>query len=366
VVRTAAVGLAVGLLAVLLAADGRASLYHPDDRIWVVPIDDRGAPDPFPFEELQRRRLVLRNVLNSDWPLVKIDPQTKQPVTDPKTGRPQLGERGVVDARIKKALAKKAETRTEMESVALAVDLLHFGRPDDAEGALKSLRNGFLPNVTLAHIAAAQGQWGRAYEYLDIANDETPPAALAAKSPQELAWQRKLDRGALKTLMKLRLAESRQPPPPDSELPDQIWPVRFVNDAGQYEPGVLAAAEKAKLPGGDFPEAIATVQQLVLWFPADVRLYWLLGELYAARGDAKAALKVMDECVDSGRYSNRKVLMEHREAVKKAASVEPPPEEVPIPAVPFSMGAVWMYFGAVGVVVLFALVRTLMKRMNGG
>jgi hypothetical protein len=383
-----AFGSAVGLLAVLLAAEGRASLYHPDDRTGVVPVDEKGAPEPFPFGELQRRRLVLRNVLNPDWPLVRLDPKTKQPVLDPRTKQPIPNDRGLVDARIRKALAKPPEARTEAERVALAVDLLRFGRPDDADGALRGLRSGFLPNVTLAHVAAAQGQWDRAADFLDIANEEAPPAALAAKEPKLLAWQRKLDRGALMALMKLREKEQSHKKggpdalPPEAELPDQIWPVRFVNGAGKYEPGVLAAAEKAKLPGGDFREPIATVQQLVLWFPADVRLYWLLGELYAAKGEFDSALKVMNECVDSGRYSNRKALMEHRELVAqaaRAAKVQEPPDELAAPAakaddvapppeqpVPVSMDAVWVYFGVVGAVALFAFVRAATKRSKSG
>jgi len=177
-----------------------------------------------------------------------------------------------------------------------------------------------------------------------------------------------VDRGALRTLFKLRGAEARGAKvPPETERPDQIWPVHFVNDAGTYEPGKLAAAEKAKLPGGDFPEAIATVQQLVLWFPFDVRLYWLLGEVYAAKGEFDSALKIMNECVDSGRYSNRKVLMEHRELVTQAArAAEPPPTTTAPPEVPFTLGAVWIYFGAVGAIALFALIRAVVRRKRGG
>jgi tetratricopeptide (TPR) repeat protein len=358
--RFAYAGFFAATIAALIAADGRASLFHPSDQTGVIPVDDSGAPQELPFDEFQRRRLILRNILNSDWPLFKIDPTTKQPVIDPNTGQPGLSERGIVDARIKKTLAKKPRDRTESERIALAIDLLRMGRPD--EGALEGLRSGFLPNITLAHIAAAQGEWSRAYQFLDIANEEAPPAVLASKSAKLLVWQRKLDHGALLALVKLRTTEARKKSDPETEQPDHIWPLQFVNEAGEYQPGALAAAEKAKLPGGDFPEAIATVQQLVLWFPADVRLYWLLGELYAARGDLKAAKRVMDECVDSGRYSNRKVLMQHREVVTRLASIEPPAPEPPPPVVPFSMGAIWLYFGGVAAIALLALVRTLLKR----
>jgi ElaB/YqjD/DUF883 family membrane-anchored ribosome-binding protein len=71
------------------------------------------------------------------------------------------------------------------------------------------------------------------------------------------------------------------------QLPDALFddqkdppsPVRFVSDDGEFEPGKLAAAERAKLP----TEALAIVQQLIVWMPDDLRLYWLLGELYNAQ-----------------------------------------------------------------------------------
>ncbi len=71
-------------------------------------------------------------------------------------------------------------------------------------------------------------------------------------------------------------------------------PVRFVAESGKFEPGKLAAQEKAKLP----KDAIDIVQQLLIWLPEDVRLYWLLGELYNAQGGAKniqAARLILDE-----------------------------------------------------------------------
>lgn len=378
--RAATVGLVTGLLAILFASSGQASLHHPTEP-FALPVNAKGVPEPLRFDELARQRVTLRNASNPAWPLEAVDPQTKQPVIDKKTGKPQLTDRGVVAERIKKEQQK--QNRTLEDNVALAVDLLRFGRPDDAEGALGGQRQGFLPNITLAHIAIAQDTrdrpgWPRAFTYLDIANEERPPKELPGISPQQLAWQIKLNRGALLKLVKLRWDESKgeKPPPPENELPDRIFDVNFVNNAGAYEPGALADAEKAKLPGGDFKEAIATVQQLVLWFPNDIRLYWLLGELYAAKGEFTAAKKIMDECVDSGHYSNRKVLMQHREAVTKLAKTElpaeqplniqpsPPPEQPDQPgnAVPFSLRAIWIYFGAVAAVALFAFVRSLIKK----
>ena len=355
-VRVAVVGGFAGVLAALLSADGRASLHHPEDQIASVPVDSSGKPEELPFDEFARRRITLRNSGDPSSPLVALDPQTKEPVTDPKTGQPILSDRGRLDARIKLALKKKG--RTADESDALAVDWLRFGRPDEAESVLQGQRRGFLPNVTLAHTAMAQAQWARAYDFLDIANGERPPAKLPGTSPKTLEWQLQLNKGPLLKLVKLRLAETRGPKlNPEDEQPDRLFDVNFVNAAGQYEPGVLADSEKAKLPS----DAIATVQQLALWLPFDARLYWLLAELYAATGDVKTAAKILDQCAWSLNYSNRKVLMQHRELVSKAAGIEPPPDPDPPSPVPFTMREVWWYFGAVGVLALLALVRAVLR-----
>ncbi|MBP3959128.1 hypothetical protein J8F10_28115 [Gemmata sp. G18] len=354
-VRHGTVALAALVVGLLALSEGRASLHHPDDPM-AIPVSEKGAPEALSFEEFGRRRLVLLNASNPKWPLDNSDP--RDPAKKIRT------DRGTVKDRIDKRSALRG--RSELDSVALAVDLLRFGQPAEATGALRDQRRGFLPNITHAHIEAAQGNWDRAFQFLDIANEERPPKEVPGLKPQELAWQLKLNTGPLLKLVRLRMNEARgAKPAPENELPDAIFPVNFADTVD----GALVPGERAKLP----PDALATVQQLVLWFPHDPRLYWLLGELYAAKGEFAAARKIMDECVGTFTYSNRKVLMQHREAVTKAADAKgaapedplfaqpdsaPPP---PAPALPFSMGAVWIYFGVVGVIALFAAVRALMK-----
>src|SRR5262249_36279355 len=51
---------------------------------------------------------------------------------------------------------------------------------------------------------------------------------------------------------------------------DDLFGVRFVDDQGKYNPGRLGTAERKKLPA----DAVAIVQQLALWLPADGRLLW--------------------------------------------------------------------------------------------
>jgi hypothetical protein len=67
--------------------------------------------------------------------------------------------------------------------------------------------------------------------------------------------------------------------------------VRFVGPDGKYQAGALAPEEAKKLPA----DAVDIVQQLLLWMPHDHRLYWLLGELYNARGEYATAYKIFDE-----------------------------------------------------------------------
>src|SRR5262249_54147431 len=57
--------------------------------------------------------------------------------------------------------------------------------------------------------------------------------------------------------------------------------------------GKLADAERKKLPD----DALAIVQQLALWMPADGRLLWQFGELCNAYGDVRSAAAALDGCV---------------------------------------------------------------------
>lgn len=353
---------ALGAFAGVFAlSPARASLHHPDDPM-AVPVSAAGEPEALPFDEFGRRRLVLMNAGNAAWPLERADP------TDP--AKKTRSDRGVLKDRIDKRA--KLPARSETDNVALAVDWLRFGQPDEAAAALKGTRRGFLPNVTLAHVAIAQNTrdhptWGQAFEYLDIANAEPSPKQFPGLTPQQLAWQLKLNRGPLLKFVQLRMQDARTRPAPENELPDALFPVNFADTPD----GLLAPPERAKLPA----DAVATVQQLILWFPHDTRLYWLLAEVYAARGEFGAAQRIMNECVSSLSYSNRKVLMQRREAVAKAAAAQggsPPdeplfakPDEAPPPDVPFTLRTVWLYFAAVGAVALFAGARSLLKWRRG-
>jgi tetratricopeptide (TPR) repeat protein len=176
--------------------------------------------------------------------------------------------------------------------------------------------------TSLASAYQANCQPGEAVRYLEIAQDFPPPAAWADAFGYSPTWIKTVERAQLK-LLRLRLREAgsrpegRQGPPPNV---DELFPARFVAPGVAYEAGKIADAEKAKLPA----DAIAVVQQLLLWMPEDTRLYWLLGELYNARGDLEAADVIFDACVGSRGFGSP-ALREHRRLVKEALAAQAPP-----------------------------------------
>jgi tetratricopeptide (TPR) repeat protein len=94
---------------------------------------------------------------------------------------------------------------------------------------------------------------------------------------------------------------------------DDLFGVQFVGAGGAYEAGAIAPDQKSKLPA----DAFAIVQQLVLWYPFDARLYWLLGELYNANGRMREAFAIFDECLYSRNFKADQ-LKEHKQIVEEA------------------------------------------------
>lgn len=135
-------------------------------------------------------------------------------------------------------------------------------------------------------------------------------AALALQQAVKLApeKQRRAEEYHLK-LVKARLRE-----PKGSQELDDLFGVRFGTAKNGYEPGQLAAKEKQKLP----KDAVALVQQLCLWLPADARLLWQLAEIANAFGDVRMAANMMDGCVTQFGLQSRE-LRQHRQILRTAA-----------------------------------------------
>src|SRR5689334_4988596 len=241
----------------------------------------------------------------------------------------------------------------------------------DSDGAFTALRlaesrdpRNFWMLIHQGTVHQATGQLREAAPYLEAAREFFPspwPAGPAATGP----WFRQAEQHQM-TLLRLRMREDigqtgRRTAAADV---DALFPVRFVGPSGQWEAGKLADGERAKLPA----DAVATIQQLLLWFPADTRLYWLLGKLYNARGDLASADAVFEECVWSRRYESP-TLREHRRHVKAAqpkevaANVNAPPPPKPILLLEsWKVWAVGLACVAVALLLGYFQVRELLRR----
>lgn len=187
---------------------------------------------------------------------------------------------------------------------------IRLGKARDAANALMPAQRQEPDNfLVLANLATAEqldGQLRRAHDSLadalrlwkerwhDFPEARQKWLERYHISEPEHEWYRQVETYHLK-LLKLRLAEragDALPEAPDALFgPSEKNPVRFVGDSGQFEVGKIAVAERAKLPRS----AIEIVQQLLVWLPHDMRLYWLLGELFNAEGNIEAARDIFGE-----------------------------------------------------------------------
>ncbi len=140
-------------------------------------------------------------------------------------------------------------------------------------------------------------------------------------------------------LLKLRSRESKTTDA-EFEAVDSLFDVKFVGESGEFEPGKISKAEKLKLPRN----AVEIVEQMLVWLPNDMRLYWLLGEVLNAQGDVKAARKIFDEIVYDQKV-RAKTLMERRQILNNWAEPQDPPpfnsDEPPGQQVQTAVGFDW-------------------------
>lgn len=153
-------------------------------------------------------------------------------------------------------------------------------------------------------------------------------------------------------------------------------PVQYVNDAGAFEPGKLAKDELAKFPEGKINQAIAIVQQLLIWLPRDNRLFWQLGELYNARGtanDLRAAQRIFQELVYDRGLTQVKELKHRRAELnnfkipeQQSGRIIEPPKEEEVETV--NWRTLGVGFGAGAIVAIFAQwqIREIRRRRQSG
>jgi len=209
---------------------------------------------------------------------------------------------------------------TPPERVALAADLLRLRTyakgPVDAFELLRPYRNDPPPGlgfqvymlISYALMQRAEPDVQAAFDNAESALIDFKPTAISGLSDAQLRWYLKMERQYGLPLLRIRQSIAKDTSPGAAERLDPLFPprvkgksdpVRFVGEEGIFAPGTLAAAEKAKLP----PDAIAVVQQLILWNPDDGRLWWLLAELYNAEGDYRAAARSYKLAVDEAKFT---------------------------------------------------------------
>ena len=110
-------------------------------------------------------------------------------------------------------------------------------------------------------------------------------------------------------LVRLRMKEGRAANVPTAV--DDLFGVKFdgLNPAAS-----CPRSSRKKLP----ENAVALVQQLALWLPADGRLLWQLGELANAHGDVRTAAAILDGCVTEFALAAPDV-RKHRQVYRAAA-----------------------------------------------
>jgi hypothetical protein len=143
------------------------------------------------------------------------------------------------------------------------------------------------------------------------------PDVWAPFKPGQLVHFRRCERTFLTLLEKRRDEASlrRNPGPVDI---DAIFPgFRLVGPgpAGEYEAGALSGKVLDRLPA----DAYTTVRQLVLWYPQDLRLYWLLGEFLNIFGHVIPAEEILTELLANDLPF--KDLRKHRRVLQEAAAL---------------------------------------------
>lgn len=247
----------------------------------------------------------------------------------------------VPNSRLHEELLKRIDRRKKAgvptlsndELSGYTADLIRINRADEVLNLLHPIardprRGGFLVYTHLARAHTARGDgWREAAEQQLMAVKYSEfPTKFGKYSREQLAWLKKVEKDYYLPWLLRRAEEARGPRNGVNENPDRLFPtsgkqeadfVRFASADGRYFVGKIDPEQKAKLP----PDAIAIVQQFLLWHPNDPRLLWQLGELYNAEGDIDTAAKILDLCSYTQGYSNP-LLLDHRRQLQAAVSLK--------------------------------------------
>jgi len=309
-----------------LGSNAEAGVYGPED-VSPFAIRPDGTAEELPY--VPNFKSMLDDRLNAGNPKAPLEENGKPTYRGRLVQRVEtLWPSGGFTSRIPASVSGLSLDR----QVDLAADMIRLGRADDAVALLQPRARDRNPDfkalVTLSQAYAARGEWDSAIQTHADAFELAPrPVTLPGANAAQTKWVLEVEKGFVARWLALRKAEAASREPVETHDLLGLFPVRFVNDKGEYQPGTLAAAEKAKLR----PDAVAIVQQLLLWSPDDPRLLWLLAELTAAAGRLREAAEIFDQCTWGRGFTNRKKLMDHRTAVATAANAQPAPKSDDVP-----------------------------------
>jgi tetratricopeptide (TPR) repeat protein len=198
-------------------------------------------------------------------------------------------------------VAKMPSDHDPVRDAALASVLIRLRQTDQALDLLRRYvrdrRPTFAVFANLAHAHAVRGEWREAITAHQTALDDCR-FPIAIKHGE---WLKRLENQYYRKWLIIREREARDKLPVSEQLP---------------------------LPLFDGPppaDAIAIVQQLLLWDHSDVRLQWLLADLYRQAHRPRAALKIYESLL-AVNYSPRR-LRDDRESTKALVATLPPISE---------------------------------------
>jgi hypothetical protein len=314
----------LGLLLVAAAAPG--GVYHTPAPAGAPPVKSYLPNETCPF--------VIRPDGTAE-PLADFDLRfgALGNVANPNSKGEALKDRQAIQARL---AARGSRPATPEQAAGIAADQMRLGNDTAALNVLTPFARqdpaDFRVLVNYAHVFALRGDWDTAMRFHGPALLGRPgfPRELPGIKPEQLAWLQTVEKRYYTKWLAIHSVLTARKPNPETEEPFPLFgDVKFLNESGVYEPGKLSVTERAKLP----KDAVAVVQQLLLWAPGDTGLYWLLGELYAADGQLDDAKLIFDRCVDARSFSNRKVLKDHRTTlIETLAAQAKPAEPTPPPA----------------------------------
>jgi hypothetical protein len=319
-------------LVVLLVLSGAAvaGVYTPDDPC-PFHVKPDGTAEPFPHN------LFVAQLVDRLAPRVPNSPTAGILDWEYSTADGVTAAQASYAARLGQRLAArwpKAQQLRGDDLLAHSAALLRFNAAEQAINLLDRGRVGrsYALKMNRTHAFATARQWADALTNLPDEPEEAPPAP-AGTSPDQFRWERAVDQGAYRRWLELRDAEAVKWKSQADTHPEATPFPLFVTAGGEPVRFWESADEAKKLP----PDAVAVLQQLLLWAPWDDRLLWTLAEVYYASGrvrDAHSAYRMLVLAVETneGRGYRGPRLLGPRVARVAAEFAKLPPEDAALPA----------------------------------